>query len=44
MAPVTDHAWMRAGAALLAPLTSTKIEVFAISELDAAKAWIIEAR
>ncbi len=40
MALVTDHAGMRTMAALFTPFSPAKIKVFALDELDAAKAWI----
>lgn len=44
MAIVTDHDWMRSAAAFFSPLSPAHIKVFKLSELDEAKAWIIDPK
>ena len=44
LALVSDHAWVRVTASLLAPFYPAHTKLFAISELAAAKEWIITTK
>jgi hypothetical protein len=40
VAVVTDTAWLRAATTMFCPFFPSEIQLFKVSELDAAKAWI----
>jgi len=43
IAIVTDHAWVRVMATLFAPLYPARMKLFGLDEVEAAKAWIVNA-
>ena len=44
IAVVADQAWMRAATSMFAPLIPEEVRLFNLSELSAAKNWIIDSR
>ena len=44
VAVVTDRAWLRAAVTMFAPLIPATVRLFAVSELPAAKDWIVAAK
>ena len=44
IAVVGDQAWMRAAVSIFAPFFPAEVRLFNLSELSAAKDWIIDAR
>src|ERR1700751_3435872 len=44
LALVTAHAWMKTATAIFRPFFPAEIRTFPLAELDAAKAWIVEAK
>ena len=44
IAVVADQAWLRTTMSMFAPFFHGEARMFGLSELDAAKAWIVERR
>lgn len=44
VAVVTDHAWLRSAVTMFAPFFPATVRLFAVSELPAAKDWIVAAK
>ena len=44
IAVVADQPWLRAAVAMFAPLFHGEVRLFRLSELDAAKAWIMDRK
>ena len=44
IAVVADQAWLRAAVSMFAPFFPAEVRLFNLSELSAAKDWIIDAR
>ena len=44
IAVVADQAWLRAAVSMFAPFFPAEVRLFSLSELSAAKVWIIDAQ
>ncbi len=44
IAVVTDHAWLRAMVSMFKPFFQGEVRLFRLSELPAAKGWIVDTR
>lgn len=44
VALVTDHPWAKAATAIFRPFFPSEIRIFPLSQLEAAKAWIVGAK